>query len=118
MNLTKFDIDAIEAMFDRKLDEKLAPIVKDISELKASVAAQRDFLIDRFSALSVRFTQLDDGIKDVKVQLTSIENRLDGHDVRLNNLDNQVDGIQHHLSAIDKTLSSRASWIPDSEING
>ena len=114
MNLTKSDLNAIEAMFDRKLE----PVSRDLMDLKTSVAAQKDFLIDRFAALSVRFTQLDDGVKDVKVQLTSIENRLDGHDVRLNNIDNQVDGIQNHLSAIDKTLSNRASWNPDSEING
>ena len=74
---------AMSDMMDQRLDEKLEPLKKDMSEVK-----------DRVTNIENRVTNIEDRVTNIENRVTNIENRVTDMETQITNIKDRVTNIE------------------------
>ena len=74
---------AMSNMMDQRLDEKLEPLKKDMSEVK-----------DRVTNIENRVTNIEDRVTNIENRVTNIENRVTDMETQITNIKDRVTNIE------------------------
>ena len=81
---------AMSNMMDQRLDEKLEPLKKDMSEVK-----------DRVTNIGNRVTNIEDRVTNIENRVTNIENRMTKIENRVTNMETQITNIKDRVTNIE-----------------
>lgn len=74
---------AMSNMMDQRLDEKLEPLKKDMSEVK-----------DRVTNIEDRITNIEDRVTNIENRVTNIEDRVTNMETQITNIKDRVTNIE------------------------
>ena len=81
---------AMSNMMDQRLDEKLEPLKKDMSEVK-----------DRVTNIENRVTNIENRVTNIENRVTNIENRVTNIEDRVTNMETQITNIKDRVTNIE-----------------
>ena len=81
---------AMSNMMDQRLDEKLEPLKKDMSEVK-----------DRVTNIENRVTNIENRVTNIEDRVTNIENRMTKIEDRVTNMETQITNIKDRVTNIE-----------------
>ena len=81
---------AMSNMMDQRLDEKLEPLKKDMSEVK-----------DRVTNIEIRVTNIENRVTDMETQITNIKDRVTNIENRVTNMETQITNIKDRVTNIE-----------------
>lgn len=81
---------AMSNMMDQRLDEKLEPLKKDMSEVK-----------DRVTNIENRVTNIENRVTNIEDRVTNIENRMTKIENRVTNMETQITNIKDRVTNIE-----------------
>ena len=77
---------AMSNMMDQRLDEKLEPLKKDMSEVK-----------DRVTNIENRVTNIEDRVTNIENRVTNIEDRVTDMETQITNIKDRVTNIELNI---------------------
>ena len=77
---------AMSNMMDQRLDEKLEPLKKDMSEVK-----------DRVTNIENRVTNIENRVTNIETRMTKIENRVTNMETQITNIKDRVTNIELNI---------------------
>ena len=77
---------AMSNMMDQRLDEKLEPLKKDMSEVK-----------DRVTNIENRVTNIENRVTNIEERVTNIENRVTNMETQITNIKDRVTNIELNI---------------------
>ena len=86
---------AMSNMMDQRLDEKLEPLKKDMSEVK-----------DRVTNIENRVTNIENRVTNIENRVTNIENRVTNIENRVTNIENRVTNIENRVTNIENRVTN------------
>ena len=81
---------AMSNMMDQRLDEKLEPLKKDMSEVKDRVTN----IEDRVTNIENRVTNIENRVTNIEDRVTNIENRVTNMETQITNIKDRVTNIE------------------------
>ena len=81
---------AMSNMMDQRLDEKLEPLKKDMSEVKG-----------RVTNIENRVTNIENRVTNIENRVTNIENRVTNIENRVTNMETQITNIKDRVTNIE-----------------
>ena len=86
---------AMSNMMDQRLDEKLEPLKKDMSEVK-----------DRVTNIENRVTNIEDRVTNIENRVTNIENRVTNIENRVTDMETQIINIKDRVTNIELNIEN------------
>ena len=86
---------AMSDMMDQRLDEKLEPLKKDMSEVK-----------DRVTNIENRVTNIENRVTNIENRVTNIENRVTNIENRVTNMETQITNIKDRVTNIELNIEN------------
>ena len=86
---------AMSNMMDQRLDEKLEPLKKDMSEVK-----------DRVTNIENRVTNIENRVTNIEDRVTNIENRVTNIENRVTDMETQITNIKDRVTNIELNIEN------------
>ena len=86
---------AMSNMMDQRLDEKLEPLKKDMSEVK-----------DRVTNIEHRVTNIENRVTNIENRVTNIENRVTNIEDRVTDMETQITNIKDRVTNIELNIEN------------
>ena len=86
---------AMSNMMDQRLDEKLEPLKKDMSEVK-----------ERVTNIENRVTNIEDRVTNIENRVTNIEDRVTNIENRVTNMETQITNIKDRVTNIELNIEN------------
>lgn len=86
---------AMSNMMDQRLDEKLEPLKKDMSEVK-----------DRVTNIEDRVTNIENRVTNIEERVTNIENRVTNIEDRVTDMETQIINIKDRVTNIELNIEN------------
>ena len=93
---------AMSNMMDQRLDEKLEPLKKDMSEVKERVTN----IENRVTNIENRVTNIEDRMTNIEDRVTNIENRVTDMETQITNIKDRVTNIENRVTNIELDIEN------------